>query len=375
MIKKHLIKIFKKISYGFFFRIYGTIENFIKDSEDNRIKVDTINIEKGPSYKVYIISSGRLYTDRIQDTAAILDNKIIEGPSFQLRKGSDAPIFNSKINDNIVFSKGTPRRLRNLDGSVLSLLTGGAGNNNYWHWLFDVLPRFGLYNQSANLDKIDYFLLPSLLERFQKETLDWLNIPKHKRISSEKYRHIKAKELIITDHPVMISGNATKDILNIPSWIMLWLKDSFLKQEIITNKKIKNKIFIDRKVTSSDRLPQRLLSNDDEIKKYLLKNNFISVKLHDISFREQVDLFYNAECVVGLHGGGFGNIVFCKPKTKIIELKSLTAGHAIKNLANKNDLNYISIEAEAKEIYKFEIPNQQGSIQIPISSLIKVIEG
>ncbi len=374
MIKKYLIKIFKKISYGFFLKIYGSIEKSIKDSEDSRIKVNNVNIDKGPSYKVYVITDGRLYTDRIQDTAAILDNKIIEGPSFQLRKRSDVTMFNSNIKDNIVFYKGTPRRLRNLDGSVLSLLTGGAGNNNYWHWLFDVLPRIGLHNKSTNLSEVDYFLLPSLLEKFQKETLDCLNIPEHKRISSEKFRHIKTKKLIMTDHPVMISGNATKDILNIPSWIISWLKNNFLEKEIIVDKKVKNKIFIDRKVAKANRLPQRLLSNDDEIKKYLLDNNFISVKLHDISFREQVNLFHNAECVVGLHGGGFGNIVFCKPNTKIIELKSSTAGDAIKNLAKKNDLNYISIEAKAEEIYQFEIPNQQGSIRIPISSLSKEIE-
>ena len=373
MIKKYFIKIFKKISYGFFFKIYGAIKDSIEDSKDSRIKVKILNIEKELSYKVYIISNGRLYTDRIQDTAIILDNKIIEGPSFQLRKGAQSNIFNSEIRDNVVFSKGTPRKLRNLNGSVLSLLTGGAGNNNYWHWLYDVLPRFGLCSMSVNLSEIEYFLLPSLLKKFQKETLDCLKIPKNKRISSEKFRHIKAKELIITDHPVMTSGDASKDILNIPGWIMSWLKDNFINGQITTDKKIKNKIFIDRSETTSDRLPQRLLSNEDEIKEYLLKNNFIAVKLHDTDFREQVDLFHNAECIVGLHGGGFGNIVFCKPGTKIIELKSTTAGDAIKNLAKKNDLNYISVEAKAKEIYKFKIPNQQGSIHIPTSSLIKVL--
>jgi len=375
MIKKYLIKIFRKISYGFFFKIYGTIENSIANREDNRIKVKITNIEKGLSYKIYIISNGRLYTDRIHDTAAILDNKIVEGPSFQLRRGLNSVIFNSNIEDNIVFSKGTPRKLRNLKGSVLSLLTGGAGNNNYWHWLYDVLPRFGLCSKFVNLSEIDYFLLPSLLERFQKETLDCLNIPIHKRLSSEKFRHIKAKELIMTDHPVVVSGNATKDIQNIPSWIISWLKDNFLNRNIITNKKIKNKIYIDRNETKSNRLPQRLISNEDEIKNCLLKNNFIAIKLHEVSFREQVNLFYNAECIIGLHGGGFGNIVFCKPGTKIIELRSLTAGDPIKNLAKKNDLNYVSIETKGTEINRFDTPNQQGSIQIPMSSLTKVIEG
>jgi len=157
---------------GFFLKIHGTIENSIKSSKDNRIKVKTINIEKQLGYNVYIISSSRLYTDRIQDTAVILDNKIIEGPSFQLRKGSGAQIFNSNIKDNIVFTKGTPRKLRNLNGSILSLLTGGGGNNNYWHWLFDVLPRLSLCSKILKLNEVDYFLLPSLLKKFQNETLD-----------------------------------------------------------------------------------------------------------------------------------------------------------------------------------------------------------
>ena len=80
----------------------------------------------------------------------------------------------------------------------------------------------------------------------------------------------------------------------------------------------------------------------NSIKKYLLENNFIAIKLHDTNFREQVDLFHNAECIVGLHGGGFGNIVFCKPGTKVIELRSSYAGPVIENLAKKNDLNYHS---------------------------------
>ena len=104
------------------------------------------------------------------------------------------------------------------------------------------------------------------------------------------------------------------------------------------------------------------------------KNNFIFVKLHETNFREQVNLFHNAECIVGLHGAGFVNVVFCKPGTKIIELRGFSTGNTIKNLSKKNDLNYSSIDVEAKETYKFDIPTQHGSIKIPISSLIKALE-
>jgi len=372
VIKKFLQKIFKKISYSFFLNIYGIIDTSIKSSDDNRIKVKIIKVKDEISYKVYKISNGRLYTDRIHDAAAILDNKIIEGPSFQIRNGPEATIQYSKISDNIVFSKGTPRWTRNLNGSVLSLLTGGAGNNNYWHWLYDVLPKINLCSKFVNLNEVDFFLLPNLKRKFQKETLDCLNIPEYKRISSEKYRHIRAKELIITDHPVVTTGNATKDIQNIPNWISLWLKEKFLNTENTINKK--NNVYIDRNDELSKELPVRSISNENEIKKYLLKKKFVIAKLHNIHFKEQVNLFHNAECIVGLHGGGFGNIAFCKPGTKIIELKSSGAGNVIKNLAQKNKLNYNSIEAESKDKHKFSFPHQQGSIHIPLSRLTQILE-
>ena len=102
VIKKYLQKVFKKISYNFFLKIYGSINSSIKYNEDDRIKVKTINPGDEINYRVYKISNGRLYTDRIHDTAAILDDKIIEGPSFQIRYETDFTQRYSKINDNIV---------------------------------------------------------------------------------------------------------------------------------------------------------------------------------------------------------------------------------------------------------------------------------
>ena len=87
-----------------------------------------------------------------------------------------------------------------------------------------------------------------------------------------------------------------------------------------------------------------------------------------------MNLFHNAECIVGLHGGGFGNIAFCKPGAKIIELKSSGSGNVIKNLAKKNKLNYNSIEVESKDKHMFSFPHQQGSIHIPLSRLTQILE-
>ena len=32
-------------------------------------------------------------------------------------------------------------------------------------------------------------------------------------------------------------------------------------------------------------------------------------------------MFWNAECIIGAHGAAFSNLIFCKPKTKVIEIK------------------------------------------------------
>ena len=96
MIKEFLQKIFKKISYGIFLKIYGKVEHSIECEEDNRIKVEIISQEENLKYKIYKIPNSRLYTDRIQDAAVIIDNKIVEGPSFQFRYTKGTTICNSK---------------------------------------------------------------------------------------------------------------------------------------------------------------------------------------------------------------------------------------------------------------------------------------
>ena len=113
---------------------------------------------------------------------------------------------------------------------------------------------------------------------------------------------------------------------------------------------------------------------ENEVKNYLLNNQFVSVKLHETNFIEQVKLFRNAECIVGLHGGGFANLAFCKPGTRVIELRSSNAGVPIENLAKKNNLNYNSVIVEAKQIESFNFPNQQGSIHVPLTNLIELIK-
>jgi len=358
ILKKSLQRIFKFITSQIFFLMYGKVDKIINPEDDKRIKVDKVTLDN-VSYKVFTVESGRLYTDTIHDTAIILEKKIINGPSFQLRNNN-----NDICEKNIVLRKGTPRLKKKVDGNVLSLLTGGGGNENYWHWLFDVLPRIKIVSEVYNISEIDFFLVPNDNKNFQIESLQSLGINKEKVLSSKIYRHIETNKLFSTNHPYVINNDQFNDMQKIPIWIFNWLKKKLLNDNSISkNKNFPKKIYIDRSDTNKN---LRFIVNENQIKEYLESQDFQSICLTNFHFKDQIKIFNNADCIVGLHGAGFANLVFCKPETNIIEFKAKTTGEVIGNLAKKNKLKYNFIFGDSKESTSF---HQQGSLKINLKDL------
>ena len=200
---------FKRFFQLFFKLIYGKINQKISPNSSEKISVKKIKLNN-QNYNIYIIKGGRIYTDRVNDTAIILDNKIVEGPSYQLRSlpGDElSPRTNSTVKNNIVITKGTPRFKKNFDNSILSLLSGGGANKNYFHWLFDVLPRIGIVEGLTHEDFPYYLLCPEFELPFQIQTLHLLGFEKKHIISSKFFRHVQSKKLMVNDHHYNISEN------------------------------------------------------------------------------------------------------------------------------------------------------------------------
>ena len=154
---------------------------------------------------------------------------------------------------------------------------------------------------------------------------------------------------------------------NIPLWISQWLKQTFIQGN---EKKFSKKIYIDRSDSTSNVKHLRTIQNEDEVKNYLSRAGFESVRLGEYSFKDQVSIFKNAEIVVGLHGAGFANIVFSKPNTKVIELKKRShEGKEIENLAKSNNLSYKYLKFDSLDTHK----NQFGHINVSINELKKNI--
>ncbi len=360
-IKKIFQKIFKKIFQIIFILYYGKVKetaNFnqlnAKKIEIKDIKSDTNNEKK---YHVYEISNGRIYTDTIQNVGIIENNNLISDVSFQQINGE---LKSGSFNQ--VLSLGTPRIKKKIKGSVFSLVQGASGNN-YFHFLFDIISRFKLFEQKYSLDDVDYFYVPGT-SIWQKKILNSFKIHENRLINSQMIRHISADKIIAVDHPWYYEGTMQKEVVNIPSWIVHWLREKFLK--IAVKFSCGDKIFIDR---SESKFNHCKLQNNDEIISFLKSKGFESYKVGELDFFHQIYLFNNAKIIIGPHGAAHTNIVFCRPETKIIEI--IPDNHPSKKCARLSkilNLNHLRITTP-----KLENNNINGDIKFSIEDLNKTI--
>ena len=362
-----MIKFKKKIQFYFkrffqlvFVLIYGKIKyknNVITSKNITKKKIENIisDINSSKSYFSYKIENGRVYTDYVEHVAIIDDNTLVNEASYQQISGE---LKDAK--ENIVLTKGTPRIKKRIEGRVFSLVQGASGNNNYFHWIFDILPKIKLCSEHYLLKEIDFFYIPNL-QNFQKQTLSILNIEEDKILNSDLYRHIQASELIVVDHPWYHKGFILDQVEFLPSWIIHWLKDVYLKYA----KKFDNneKIYIDR---TESKFNHCQIQNDNEIFNFLKEQGFSKYKVGELSFFEQIYLFNNAKIIIGAHGAAFTNLAFCKPNTKIIEIRPSTqSNNNYKRISQIGNLNYRLIKTKELD----EDQKKFGDIYLPISEL------
>lgn len=340
--------IYKRIVEIFFLFYYGYIKEF-KDYKNILLK--KIKIKKN-FYKIYEIKNCRVYTNT-NDVAYIDDNKIIRYISIQIRNGK----FDN-VSSNIVVKKGTPKFYRYYDNRVFSLLCGAHGNSNYFHWFFDVLPRFFLYKKIYKFTKKDFFLVPSFKKNFQRESLKFLGVKNI--IQADKLNHIKAKIIIATFYDTFLKHNE-----NPPYWLIQDLKKNFNR----IKKSNKVFIYIDR-INLND---SRTIVNDQALKKFLLSKRFEIIDTAQLTFKEEIKKFSNAKIIIGLYGAGLTNVIFCKSKANIIEISNKLSGNLYANIIKKAGHNYYRLNSKKlknnNNLRKFD-----GSFFVDLDKLEKILK-
>lgn len=311
MIKRKVKLYYKYLIQIIFKQLYGKI--LIPKKKNILLKKIEINHSlfksfTNKNYNIYSIKNARIFTDNNENVAIIKNNKILPKVSFQQIRGNLRSVkFNS------IIQKGTTSFVKKISGRVFNLCQGASGNN-YFHFIFDILPKLYLLNLKINLKKIDYFYLSDPKE-WQIKIFKKLGINENKLLSSKKNKHIFADEILAVDHPWYNKGTIQNQVQKLPSWIVLH-NNKILKKnskKFICNKKI----FLDR---SNSLYNHCQIENPKDLKVLLEQNDFSLYRPEKIDFEKQIFLFKNASVIIGAHGAAFTNIIFCKPNTKIIEI-------------------------------------------------------
>lgn len=309
-------------------------------------------------YFVVEVPNGRIHTDNESSIAVISGrNRLVENVSLSLKDGKVTEAGFNSIFEQRYFTKPTE-----FEGTVFSMLTGGAGLDNISHWFLDVLPRLHLLRESGLYDRVDWFLVPSLRYGYQVETLNLLGIPKEKLIAGDIYPHLTADSIIASTAP---RGNHTL----VPSWSCGFIRDSFLPyaSEETSGAETLPRIYISR---SDSKI--RKVSNEADLEAELKRLGFQVVISSKLSILEKIQLFSKADTVVSATGAGFINILFCKPGTKIIEL--FNEGFVIEpfyDIATKIGLDYHYIICEGKRKIRNAAQGQRENLTVDIARVSK----
>ena len=254
--------------------------------------------------------------------------------------------------------------LEKIDGTVAVL--AGLSGNVYFHWMVDILPRIEiLHRWGVNLEEIDWFLVNSCQQPFQRETLKALGIPEYKIIESDRHPYIQAKHLIVPSFSGYLGWLSTQGLE--------FLRRVFSREQ---SSKLPESSAWESKNTHPERIyisrnkcSYRRVINEEQVIDFLSGFGFVPVLLESMTLNEQIALFASAKVIIAPHGSGLTNIIFCSPGTKVIELTSPNyIRHYYWAIGQQLNLEHYYVTGENFECY----PIRQLMYQNPLTEDILV---
>jgi len=194
---------------------------------------------------------------------------------------------------------------RKVDGTVM-LFASSQGAHCYYHWMVDLLPKFGVLNKvGIDLSSIDYFLARDMNDSFHVDTLAHFGIDKSRVLLTEHDQYLECDKLIHVE-----LNNAINMKMN--RFVPLWLKHVY-PAPADTGERIK--LYISR----PDGV-RRGVSNEAELKPILEEFGYVVTAMEGMKVQQQVELLAKADVLISPHGGALTNMIFCRPGIKVCEL-------------------------------------------------------
>jgi len=209
-----------------------------------------------------------------------------------------------RVKEDLALQKWPTLKTRKMPGSYYSLLMLWGWEGNYYHWLHDVLLR--LHEIINRLPKDVLFISPPKLKPFQIDSLRVLGIDPEQLVFFSGDEIWELEELYYSP-PTARTGHSSAAALD---WFRQKTSDAYG-----INPGGHRRIFISREMAA-----RRAIANMDEIRPVLDEYDIEVWKAETLSFRDQADLFSQAELIVSTHGAGLTNVLFAKSGTQVLEI-------------------------------------------------------
>jgi capsular polysaccharide biosynthesis protein len=230
----------------------------------------------------------------------------------------------------------------------------------FFHWMIEALPRMAVLGEFASI--LDGLFVPSPLQNFHRESLALLGVDGAKLIPVDVHSHFAPQHLFI---PRAFS------MYNPPRWLHTWFKRSCLRPAAGAHpqRPPAKRIYVSRADA-----PVRRVTNETQVFEVLARYGFESVRLSEHPFEAQARIFNQAEIIVGPHGAGFSNIVFCREGTSIIEaLPPRWMAPCFMALASSVGCRYRPLVARETGAAGTADP-QRNDIEVPLDELEALVQ-
>jgi hypothetical protein len=249
-----------------------------------------------------------------------------------------------------------------------------ALSNNYAHFLTEILPRVFVFIRQLSIAEatviIDFGLHQNLMEALEiviDENVSVIGLDQGKSLLVKSLQVVSPCGYIPFDRRPKTKHLADHSHGVFSSIVLLGMRD-YIKSKIIhTNEVVQHKKIFIRRNSS-----YRNVSNSKNVEDILVANGFFVIEPENLSFREQVILFNNADVIVGATGAALANLIFCSAETKVIilisDFKQMIYGYW-QNMASSvgNKVTYVIGECTDAT------PELHSNFQINTSDLLDAI--
>jgi capsular polysaccharide biosynthesis protein len=187
-----------------------------------------------------------------------------------------------------------------------------GGGPNYYHGVVDWASRLRLATEAPEMADLPLLVIESTPPQVLA-LLELLGLGGRRQISVPSGRFVALRRVWLSSMTQSQPGFVDPDHL-------AWLRGCILPR--IRRSTGRRRLYIARGNTR-----HRRVVNEDELVLALARHGFVTIRPEELGLTEQIELFAEAESIVGAFGAGLTNIVFASSGARIVELTHEAALH------------------------------------------------